>query len=107
MLFLLRGTVRVTATGAQGEIVALPEIEGGDYLGQSTLTREPADTDARALSEVTVFEVPQAAVDAITARDPGLRNELGRAIEGRREMVIRAVEGVARRRQHDAAPAER
>ncbi len=43
--------------GEDGSVVAVRTLEAGDFLGQTTLTREPVLAGAYALDEVTVLQI--------------------------------------------------
>ena len=69
-------------------------LERGDFIGQTTLTREPVTTSAYALDEVTVLEVGRPALEELVARKPVLLQDFGNAIEERRITVARALADV-------------
>ena len=41
MTFIVRRAVRLVVSGDDGVIIPLRTLEAGDFLGQTTLTREP------------------------------------------------------------------
>ena len=65
-------------------------LERGDFLGQTTLTREPVRRGAYALEEVTVLQVEREYIEELVARKPLLLQDIGRAIEERRASLRRA-----------------
>lgn len=91
MTFIVSGRVRLVVTGADGAVIPLSTLEHGDFLGQTTLTREPVTAAAYALEEVTVLRVERDYVEELVARKPLLLQEIGRAIDERRENMRRAL----------------
>jgi small-conductance mechanosensitive channel len=91
MTFVVRGRVRVVAPLADGSAVEVRIAGPGDFLGQSTLTREPVSTSAYAVDEVTVVELERTVLEDLVTRKPVLLQDIGRAIEERRLMARRAV----------------
>ena len=75
-------------------MIPVRTLENGDFLGSTTLTREPVLSGAYALDEVTVLHIEREAVEELVARKPLLLQEIGRAIEERRENIRRALAGV-------------
>ena len=57
MTFIVNGRVRLVATDDDGALVPVRTLEQGDFLGQTTLTREPVTAAAYALDEVTVLQI--------------------------------------------------
>jgi small-conductance mechanosensitive channel len=94
MTFLVRGRVRLTVTADAGAVVPVRILEEGDFLGQTTLTREPVRADATALEEVTVLQIERAHLEELVLRKPLLLQEIGRAIEKRRSDIQRAIASV-------------
>lgn len=91
MTFIVRGRVRLTAVRDDGAIVTVRTAEEGDFLGQTTLTREPVTTGAFALEEVTVVQIDRVHIEQLVARKPLLLQEIGRAIEERQIAVQQAL----------------
>ncbi|WP_102143776.1 mechanosensitive ion channel domain-containing protein [Mycobacterium hubeiense] len=91
MTFVVNGRVQVIATGEDGSIVPVRTLEEGDFLGQTTLTREPVSATASALDEVTVLEIEREHIEELVARKPVLLQEIGRAIEERKAHVKRVL----------------
>ncbi len=81
----------MVVTTSDGATIAVRTLEAGDFLGQTTLTREPVTASAYALEEVTVLLVERAHIEELTARKPVLLQDFGHAIEERRSSVQRAV----------------
>lgn len=95
MTFIVNGRVRLEATGDDGAVVTVRTLEGGDFLGQTALTREPVSANARALSEVTVLQLGRDHVEDLVGRKPVLLQDIGRAIDERRADVRRAIMAAA------------
>lgn len=91
MTFIVSGRVRLIARGEDGALVTVRTLEEGDFLGSSTLTREPVTGGAYALDEVTVLQIERADVEELVARKPLLLQEIGRTIEERNADVRRAL----------------
>jgi small-conductance mechanosensitive channel len=91
MTFVVNGRIRLVAYGEDGSVIPVRTLEDGDFLGQTTLTREPVATGAYALEEVTVLQVEREYIDELVARKPLLLQEIGRAIEERRANVRRVL----------------
>jgi small-conductance mechanosensitive channel len=91
MTFLVGGRVRLIAAGEGGALIPVRTLEQGDFLGQTTLTREPVSASAHALDEVTVLQIDREHIEDLVARKPVLLQEIGRAIEERRATVRRAL----------------
>ncbi len=91
MTFIVNGRIRLTVTGDDGSIVPVGTLEEGDFIGQTALTREPVRSDAVALDEVTVLQIDREHIEELVARKPLLLQEIGRAIEERRDNVTKAL----------------
>lgn len=91
MLFVVRGRVSLTAVGHDGEVLTVRTLSEGDFLGQTTLTREPVIAGAHALDEVTVLAIDRDPLEQLMTRKPALLHDLGHAIDERRSSVRRAV----------------
>jgi small-conductance mechanosensitive channel len=90
MTFLVRGSVRMTATAEDGSVIPLSVLEEGSFLGLTTLTRQPNLSGAYALEEVIALEIDREHIEDLVLRTPLLLQELGRIIEDRREETARA-----------------
>lgn len=91
MMFVVSGRVRLVVDGGDGAVIAVRTLEQGDFIGQTTLTREPVTASAYALEEVTVVQVERDHIEELVARKPLLLQDIGRAIEERRSNVRRAL----------------
>jgi small-conductance mechanosensitive channel len=95
MTFIVNGRVRLVVRGADGAVIPVRVLESGDFLGSTTLTREPVSTGAYALNEVTVLQLERRDIEALVSRKPLLLQEIGRTIEERQIEVRRAVAAAA------------
>lgn len=88
---LVDGEVQLTVATEDGAVVPLRTLTQGDCLGQTTLTREPVKTAARALVETTVVEIARHQLEQLVHRNPLLLQDIGRTIEEQREGVRHAL----------------
>ncbi|MEO3759397.1 mechanosensitive ion channel family protein [Mycobacterium sp. B14F4] len=95
MMFIVSGRVRLVVTGDDGAVIEIRTLEEGDFLGQTTLTREPVTASAYALDEVTVVQIERDRIEDLVARKPILLHDFGRAIEERRAHLRRALAAAA------------
>lgn len=91
MMFVVNGRVRLVATGDDGAVIPVRTLDEGDFLGQTTLTREAVAASAYALEEVTVLQIDREHIEELVARNPLLLQDIGRAIEERRANVRRVL----------------
>jgi small-conductance mechanosensitive channel len=91
MTFIVNGHVQLAVTGDEGAVIPVRTLEEGDFLGSTTLTREPAATTAYALDEVTVLQIDREYVEELVGRKPLLLQDIGRTIEQRRASIQRAL----------------
>jgi small-conductance mechanosensitive channel len=91
MSIIVNGQVRLVVTGDDGAITPVRTLEAGDFLGQTTLTREPVGTTAYALEEVTVLQIDREHIEELVGRKPLLLQDIGRTIEERRATIRRAL----------------
>jgi len=91
MMFVLSGTVQMTANLEDGsEVVAWTQGEGS-FMGHATLTRQPVLGSAYAAGEVVVAFVGRDMIADLVHRNPVLLQEFARTLEDRREQVLRAI----------------
>jgi small-conductance mechanosensitive channel len=95
MTFIVDGHVRIVFRRDDGASIPLRSLEQGDFLGQTTLTREPVTAIAYAVDEVTVLEVERDHIENLVSRKPVLLQEIGRAIDERRADLRRAISAAA------------
>jgi small-conductance mechanosensitive channel len=91
MIFIVNGRVQLVVIGEDGAIVPVRTLDEGDFLGSTTLTREPVGTTAYALEEVTVLQIEREHIEELVGRKPLLLQDIGRTIEQRRASVRRAL----------------
>ncbi|AFM17583.1 small-conductance mechanosensitive channel [Mycolicibacterium chubuense NBB4] len=91
MTFIVSGRVRLAATADDGSLIPVRTLQPGDFLGQTTLTREPVTAAAYALEEVTVVHLEREYLEDLVARKPVLLHDFGHAIEERRRSLRRAL----------------
>lgn len=84
MTFVIKGSIRRTATNEDGSATPLSLLEEGSFLGLSSLTRQPSVAGAYALEEVTALEIDREHIEDLVLRTPLLLQEFGRIIEDRR-----------------------
>ncbi|MEB4211871.1 mechanosensitive ion channel family protein [Mycobacterium sp. 94-17] len=90
MTFLIEGSVRLTATTADGAVVAVSILDQGSFLGLTALTRQPNLSDALAVDEVTALEIDRDHLVQLVMDKPLLLQDLGRTIDERRARVQEA-----------------
>ncbi|WP_099020715.1 mechanosensitive ion channel domain-containing protein [Mycolicibacterium palauense] len=100
MKFVLGGAVRLLVPGQDGGMVEVRVLKVGDFIGATTLTREPLLSAATAIGEVTLLEVPRSEIADLVARKPTLLRDIGRAIEDRRREIREGRQGTG---THDTA----
>jgi hypothetical protein len=91
LTIIVNGRVRLVVPGRDGAIVPVRTLEDGDFLGQTTLTREPIGTTAYALEEVTVLQIDRDYMEELVRRKPLLLQDIGRRIEERRAGIRKAL----------------
>lgn len=91
MMFLVNGRARLVVSGHDGAIIPVRTLEEGDFLGQTALTREAVTASAYALEEVTVLQIDREYIEELVERKPLLLQDIGRAIEERRQSLRRAL----------------
>lgn len=91
MLFIMSGTVLLTADAEDGSRTEIGTLEQGAYLGQSTLVRHPVSGSSFALEEVTLIRVDREAIERVVHRNPVLLQKFGRSIDERRATIMRAL----------------
>lgn len=84
------GAVRILVDSPGGQI-EVSRAEVGDYLGQTALTREPAQTAALASTVATLLAVPVRTMDELVRARPALARDIGRSIELKRKLTAEAL----------------
>lgn len=95
MSFIVNGRIRLIATGNDGAMVPVRTLDEGDFVGSTTLTREPVTSGAYAAEEVTVLQIERSDIEDLVLRKPLLLQEIGRTIEERDDDVRRALAAAA------------
>lgn len=104
MSFIVNGRVRLIAHGEDGALIPVRTLEEGDFVGSTTLTREPVSTGAYAVDEVTVVQIDRAPLEELVARKPLLLQEIGRTIEERKNDVRRALAAAEHASRSESSP---
>ena len=78
--------------GGDGALVPVTTLHEGDFIGQTTLTREPVAGIATAIGEVTVLQMDRNNVEQLVFRKPELLQDLSQAIDERRERARKAMQ---------------
>jgi small-conductance mechanosensitive channel len=94
MSCLVDGQVQLTVTTEDGAVIPVRVLSEGDWLGQTTLTREAVVTTARALVETAVMEIERHHLERLVHNKPLLLQDIGRTIEEQREGAQRALAAV-------------
>ena len=85
--FIVRGQAKVTVRG-RGDVVAEAQtLRQGDFLGQTSLTREATIATVTAVEEVTLLQIKRNYLEELVSRNPLLLRQLSRLIEERRELA--------------------
>lgn len=82
--FVTDGALALTAVTDDGMQVTVAQLDVGDYIGTTALTRQRVLTGAVALRDTTLLSVPRDVMAAVVHRNPQLARMLGEAIELRR-----------------------
>ncbi|MGB3376262.1 MAG: mechanosensitive ion channel domain-containing protein [Microbacterium sp.] len=88
--FVVDGRIGVLSDAAGGRL-DIADVEPGDYVGDSALTREKASTIAIARSVTTVLAVPVDTIDRLVQSRPLLAREIGQSLEQKRRLAERAL----------------
>ncbi len=87
MRFIVAGAVALRVRNPNGLALPVGLLRAGDYLGQSSLTRQSVTADAIAAEETTVVRAPREFIDVLARERPALAKDLSRAIDMRRKAV--------------------
>lgn len=90
MRFVAEGALQLWVSVGGGRI-EVATVDVGDYVGHTTLTREPAFTGATAIDVTTVVVVPLATIDALVRSRPELARTVGQSIETKRRLATEAI----------------
>ena len=96
--FIAEGEVATFCTTPDGRRLSLGELEIGDYLGGTALTRQRMITGAVALTDTLIVAVSREAMNSVVQQDHRLARQIGDTIELRRraarEALAEAEQGV-------------
>lgn len=95
MSFVIKGRVRLVVAGTDGAVVPISTLYEGDFIGQTTLTREPVAGSAYALGEVTVLQMDRDTVERLLLGKPDLLQDLSQKIDERRDRARSAATSAA------------
>lgn len=90
MSFVVKGRIHLVVTRGDGSEVPVNTLQDGDFIGQTTLTREPVSTTAYAAGEVTMLQIDRNSLEQLVFQKPDLLKELSQAIEERRQRALNA-----------------
>jgi CRP-like cAMP-binding protein len=93
MTFVIRGRIRLSVDAGEEASVPIRTLQQGDFLGQTTLTREPVTGDAFAEGEVTVLAIKRTAMEELLLGRLALLQDISRAIDDRRAAACAAATG--------------
>lgn len=82
--FITEGELTLTVTTDNGQQLTVGQLDVGNYIGSTALTRQPVLTGAVALRDTTLISIPRDAIAAVVQRNPQLARMLGETIELRR-----------------------
>ncbi len=91
LIFLVEGSVRLTAVREDDTLIPVTTLNVGAFLGLTTLTRQPNMSGAYALGEVTAIEFERSHVQHLVMSKPTLLHDLGRVIDERQSKVQQAL----------------
>ena len=91
MGFITEGKVAMFAATPDGGRIPLGDLEAGDYIGGTSLTRQKMAVGVYALTDVTIVAVSRDAMNLIVQQDHRLARQIGDAIEMRRRAAREAL----------------
>ena len=97
MRYLIDGQVEMRGALPDGSEVPVLQLQTGDYLGQSALSRTPTQATYAASTELRVLVIPLDVLDELVGSNHRLARELGRQLEQRRTAMTDALKDIARR----------
>lgn len=89
--FITEGAAAMVVCTDDGVELTLGQLEPGDYIGTTALTRQRVVSGVVATTDTTIVEVPRDAMNVVVRADPRLARNLGEAIEMRRAAVATAL----------------
>jgi len=93
--FITDGEVEMFAATPGGGRIALGELGVGDYVGETSLTRQRMVIGVVALTDTILVAVPRDAMNAIVQQDHRLARQIGDSIEMRRRTAREALAELA------------
>jgi small-conductance mechanosensitive channel/CRP-like cAMP-binding protein len=94
MSFIVTGTARVSATALDGARLTVTNLDKGEVIGVTSLTREPALATSEASSVIEVLQVPLDIIDRLVGTKPRVARRLANHVETRRTQITAAFEAV-------------
>lgn len=94
--FIADGSVTMVVRIDDGSQISIGELEAGDYIGTTALTRQRVLAGVVALTDTTIISVPRDAMTSIVKANPRLARSLGDAIEFRRNAASAALAEASR-----------
>ncbi|MGV1086421.1 MAG: mechanosensitive ion channel domain-containing protein [Mycobacterium sp.] len=89
--FIVGGEVGTFVTAADGRRLSLGDLEVGDYIGGTALTRQRMITGVLALTDTTLVAVSREAMNTVIQQDHRLARQIGETIELRRRAAREAL----------------
>jgi small-conductance mechanosensitive channel/CRP-like cAMP-binding protein len=87
---LLEGTLQAYVPYDDGQLPLL-KLSRGDYIGQTSLTREATVTTVVAPRPVLMLRIPREVIDGLVKERPALAREIGETMDLRRRLAREAV----------------
>jgi small-conductance mechanosensitive channel len=94
MGFIVSGAVRVSAVALDGARITVTDLEAGEVVGITGLSREPALATSEATTVVELLQAPLDAIDRLVATKPRVARRLAHHAETRRGQIAQAFEDV-------------
>jgi small-conductance mechanosensitive channel len=89
--FITEGSVAMVVYAADGMELTIGQLEAGDYIGTTALTRQRVVSGVIATSDTTIVAVSREAISSVVRANPRLARSLGEAIEMRRAAAAAAL----------------
>jgi small-conductance mechanosensitive channel len=84
---VVSGFATMLVFGPLGEVLPVSELDAGDLIGLTSLTRQGINASVRATTAVEVLFIPVAVLDTLVDRRPALARDIGKEIDNRRVRV--------------------
>lgn len=85
MRFILTGTASLGTIGSDGTAVTVADLGPREFIGLSSLTRQPAAASVTALTDLSVLAIPNRLLDQFVRSNPNLAVDIGTEIDHRRD----------------------